>query len=68
MSNIRNQHRTWLAMTLVIALASASCKDNSSSGSPGVQSLLHTADSMSRADASRDQDPCTLLSATEAEP
>jgi hypothetical protein len=68
MSNIRNQHRTWLAMTLVIALASASCKDNSSSGSPGVQSLLHTADSMSRAEASRDQDPCTLLSATEAEP
>ncbi|HEY8793438.1 MAG TPA: hypothetical protein VIM15_00725 [Gemmatimonadaceae bacterium] len=67
MTLLRARSLTMVAGVLAASLLFAACK-NSPGSDRGRESLLQTAESASRAEGGAAQDPCTLLSAKEAEP
>jgi hypothetical protein len=68
MSSIRARIVMMSAMLIASSVVLASCKERSRDDAGGVQSLIQMTESSSHSERTADQDPCTLLSASDVEP
>lgn len=68
MSYVRARFMMMSAMVAAISVVLWSCKEGSRDDAGGAKSLIQMAESSSRSERTAEQDPCTLLSASDVEP